>query len=265
MREERQIGGSLDQLVANPFDSDAAARRYARGRPYYHRTALRLAMRQLRIERAGTAVDLGCGTGLSTRALRDVADRVVALDVAPAMLRAAQRYPGVQYVVSGAERIPLRDACADLVTAGAAFHWFDQARVLPELARVLDDGAALAVYSDFFTGRLAGRPAFTRWFRDSYLARHPAPPRHHLDTAAAADAGFSDALDAEDRFRVRMSRSELADYLLSQSNAAAAVRSGAVTAHDLRREITDGLRSCLDGEEIDALFGVRVWTAVLRR
>ncbi len=51
--------------VRNPFDSDQAARRYVSGRPYYHRSALDLALGQRGIEPAGLAIDVGCGTGLS--------------------------------------------------------------------------------------------------------------------------------------------------------------------------------------------------------
>ncbi|MEP7024115.1 MAG: methyltransferase domain-containing protein, partial [Actinomycetota bacterium] len=70
------------------------------------------------------------------------------------------------------------DATAGLATAGAAFHWFDQARTLAEVARVLRPGAALVIYTDFFHGKLAGRPAFTDWLRDTYLPAFPGPARH---------------------------------------------------------------------------------------
>jgi len=81
--------------VRNSFDSDQAARRYARARPYYHGSALRLAVRQQEIGPARLAVDVGCGTGLSARAVRDLADRVVGIDLSAAMLRTARRHPGV--------------------------------------------------------------------------------------------------------------------------------------------------------------------------
>lgn len=144
----------------NPFDSEAAARRYAGGRRFYHDTALDLAFARLGLTDVGVAIDLGCGTGLSTRALRGRAGRIIAADISAAMLREATRESGALYVVAGAERIPVRDSVADLVTAGAAFHWFDQPRAFAELARVLRPGGGLAVYSDFFLGRVAGVPEF---------------------------------------------------------------------------------------------------------
>jgi ubiquinone/menaquinone biosynthesis C-methylase UbiE len=252
--------------VRNPFDSDQAARRYARARPYYHRSALRLAARQQQIGPARVAVDVGCGTGLSARAARDVADHVIAIDVSAAMLRAAKRYSRVCYLAAAAESIPLGDSSADLATVGAAFHWFDQPSALTELARVLRGGAGLIVYSDFFYGRLDGQPAFATWLTD-YLARYPSPVRHaQFDPEAAERSGFGRVAVCESEYRVRVTRAAMADYLLSQSNAARAIDTGVTSAEVLRKQIIDETADYFDGRDrADAVFGVRVWTAIRRR
>ena len=253
--------------VRNPFDSDQAARRYARARPYYHRSALRLAARQQKIGPARLAVDVGCGTGLSARAAREVADHVIAIDASAAMLRAAKRYSRVCYLLAAAERIPLGDASADLATVGAAFHWFDQPSALTELARVLRGGAGLVVYSDFFHGRLQGQPAFVTWLTECYLPRYPSPIRHaQFDPEAAQRSGFGRVAACESEFRVRVSRAAMADYLLSQSNAARAIETGVTSAETLRKQIIEETAAYFGGRDrADAMFGVRVWTAIRRR
>lgn len=243
--------------VANPFDSDPVARRYVAGRPFYHRAALERAG----IGAVGVALDIGCGTGLSSRAVREYAERVVAFDISRAMLAAAESLPGVSYLAAGAERIPLGDASVDLVTVGAAFHWFDQARVFAELARVMRTGAALVVYSDYFQGRLDGRPSFTDWMRDRYLPHYPGPARHaYFDSEAGQAAGFSAAKYAESEIRVSLTGPQLADYLLSQSNAAVAIESGRISAQALREQIVEQTRGFFAGAEpAVAVYGVRVW------
>jgi SAM-dependent methyltransferase len=253
--------------VRNPFDSDQAARRYARARPYYHRSALRLAARQQEIGPARVAVDVGCGTGLSARAVRDLADRVVGIDVSAAMLRAARRLPGVCYLVGTAERIPLGDAAADLATVGGAFHWFDQPSAFPELARVLRGGASLVVYTDFFHGTLAGQPGFVDWLSEWYLSRYPSPARHaQFDPDAAERSGFGRVAFIEGAFPVRMTRTAMADYLLSQSNAARAIETGVTSAETLRNQILDETAAYFDGRDrADTVFGIRVWTAIRHR
>jgi SAM-dependent methyltransferase len=252
--------------VSNPFDSDPVARRYADGRLFYHRSAVGLAASQLGIGRARLAIDVACGTGLSTRALLELADHVIAFDASPAMVRAAQPQPRARYLVASAEQIPIGDAAADLATVGAAFHWFHQPRALAELARVLRSGAGLAVYSDFFSGQLSGQPAFAIWLKDSYLPRYPTPPRHaYFDSAAAEPAGFGDVSYAEDDIHIPLTRTKLADYLLSQSNAAAAIEAGAVSADALRNQILDETAAFFPrGGHADAVFGIRIWTTIRR-
>jgi SAM-dependent methyltransferase len=250
--------------VSNPFNSDPVARHYAHARPFYHGSALGLAARQLGISHACLAVDVACGTGLSTQALLELADRVIALDASAAMLRAARPQSRARYLAAAAERIPLRDAAADLATVGAAFHWFDQPRAFAELARVLHSGAGLAVYTDFFHGQLSGQPAFTTWLKQAYLPRYPTPPRHaYFDPAAALSAGFGDVSYTEDAIHLPLTRTQLADYLLSQSNAATAIEAGTIGADTLRDQILDETAAYFPGQgHADAVFGIRVWTTV---
>jgi SAM-dependent methyltransferase len=248
--------------VRNPFDSDQAARRYAGARPYYHRSALDLAMTQQPIRTARLAIDVGTGTGLSAVAAADLADHVVAIDASAAMLRTARCLPGVRYLVAAAERIPVRDGAADLATVGGAFHWFDQAAALAELARVLRPGGYLVVYSDFFHGKLKGRPGFVSWLAQSYLTRYPSPIRHaQFDADAVARAGFGHVGFGETVYDVPFTSGEMADYLLSQSNAAAAIESGTIGADTLRNQIIDETAAFFTDDE-RAVFGLRVWTAV---
>jgi SAM-dependent methyltransferase len=259
-------GGAAGRPVSNPFDSTQAAQRYATARPYYHRTALGLAAGQLGPSHARVAVDVACGTGLSTQAVLELADHVIALDTSAAMLGAAQPHARARYIRAAAEQLPLGDACADLATVGAAFHWFDQPRAFAELARVLRGGAALIVYTDFFHGQLAGQPAFTTWLSDAYLPRYPAPPRHaYFDPAAALPAGFGDVSYTEGTLAIPLTCTELAGYLLSQSNAAAAIDSGATSACALRARILGEISPFFAGQaHAEAIFGIRVWTTVRR-
>lgn len=248
--------------VGNPFDSAPVARRYARGRRFYQDRALDLALGAAPADPAGLALDIACGTGLSTWALRDRAHRVVAFDVSPAMLAKAPRFPGAHYLVAPAERMPLRSAAADLATVGAAFHWLDQATVFAELARVLRPGGGLAVYSDFFLGRIDDAPDFATWFKQDYVRRYPKPPRHgHFDSNAAVAAGFAQVTSNQVDFPVPLTLRQLVDFLLSQSNAGAAIESGATTEERLAEELAHELTRFFPvGGTAPVLYGIRTWT-----
>ena len=91
-------------------------------------------------------LELGAGTGKLTEQLASVAHRVIATDPLEPMLdRLRQRVPRVAAARASAEAIPLAARSVDTVVAGQAFHWFDQALALPEIARVLRPGGRLAL------------------------------------------------------------------------------------------------------------------------
>jgi trans-aconitate methyltransferase len=77
-------------VSSNPFDVDeAAAANYARSRPYYHPRAVALGFEISGAEPVDLGLDVGCGTGLSTKALAEHARHVIGIDPAVAMLSAA--------------------------------------------------------------------------------------------------------------------------------------------------------------------------------
>jgi SAM-dependent methyltransferase len=95
---------------------------------------------------ARTAVDVGAGTGKFTRSLVELGLDVIAVEPDPVMLRTlAAALPVVRTVEGSAERMPLPDASADVVTVAQAWHWVDPPRALPEIARVLRPGGTLGL------------------------------------------------------------------------------------------------------------------------
>ncbi|WP_378729759.1 class I SAM-dependent methyltransferase [Nocardia brasiliensis] len=250
--------------MRNPFDSAAIAGRYVRGRLYYHPEALRIALRQLGIGRVGVAVDVGCGTGLSTRAVLAAAERVVACDASVAMLRAAEPHPQAQFVAAAAERLPLADGTAELATVGAAFHWFDQPSVLSELARVLRRGGGLAVYSDYFHGDLVDHPAFAEWMAGEYASRYPSVRRQpHFDPVAALEAGFGPTTHSEEQWQVPLTPETAANYLVSQSNTA--VATSTCDLAELHHSLSEEIRPFFPKDApAEAIFTIRVWTTILK-
>lgn len=130
----------LTEEQANSFGRAAAE--YERARPSYPEEAVDWLLGS----GARTAVDLGAGTGKLTRALLARGLEVVAVEPSAGMREVlAEQLPEVRALAGTAERIPLPDASADLVTVAQAWHWVDEERALPEVARVLAPGGTLAL------------------------------------------------------------------------------------------------------------------------
>jgi SAM-dependent methyltransferase len=130
--------------LAEQFASVADA--YERGRPEYPPAVVGAIAAELRLAPHATVLDLAAGTGKLTSALLAAGVEVVAVEPqAPLREKLAGRI-GAERVFDGlAEAIPLPDASVDAVTVADAFHWFDQAAALAEIARVLRPRGGLAV------------------------------------------------------------------------------------------------------------------------
>ena len=92
------------------------------------------------------AVDVATGSGQAVPTLAARYDRVVALDAQPAQLAAAPPLPNVEWRVGQAEETGLPEACADLLTAAQALHWFQVPAFYAEAARVLKPRGTLAAW-----------------------------------------------------------------------------------------------------------------------
>ncbi len=247
----------------NFFAPRTAAERYAKGRPFFHPALLARIAELLSADVPfARALDVACGTGHSTLALKGLAGAVIGVDVSAEMLRHAPRESGLSYCLAEAERLPFGRGAFDLLTVCQAFHWLDRKRFLAEARRVLRAGGWLVVYDNYFTARTDANESFQDWHRESYLPRFPVPARGALtftDGDAAAE-GFE--LRVEERFEnaLDFSPEGLVDFLLTHSNVIAAVEGGTEELGEVRRWLTEGVTPFFGGQSrARFFFDAPVW------
>ncbi len=137
---------SLPRIHPDVRGFDRSAATYERGRPDYPATAVHHLGRVLHLGPGTIVVDLGCGTGKFTRALRPLGATRIAVEPTAGMRRVfATVVPDVPIVDGTAEKIPLPDGFADAVVCAQSFHWFRPRRAMREIARVLRPGGGLAM------------------------------------------------------------------------------------------------------------------------
>lgn len=128
---------------ADSFGAQAEA--YAEHRPDYPVAAIRWALEPLGTSERLDVLDLAAGTGKLTAGLVAEGHRVTAVEPNEQMLsELVRRVHDVRALPGHAEHIPVPDETIDAVFVGTAFHWFDQEKALPEIARVLRPGGVLA-------------------------------------------------------------------------------------------------------------------------
>lgn len=247
----------------NFFGSKSAAERYSKARPYFHPNVVERIKTFLSLDQPlALAIDVGCGTGLSSIALKEAATRVVGVDASFEMITLAQKDPCVEYIVADAERLPLRDDDFDLMTLSQAFHWLERESFLVEARRVLRPKGWLVVYDNYFSGRMASDSGFEEWFQQNYPKRFPAPAKATLrfEERDAENEGFH--LLKHDQYlnSMRFSLKALVDYLLTHSNVIAAVEFGVEDLAEVRYWLTENIKVFYRKQrEAEFLFAGVIW------
>ncbi|NJP44573.1 class I SAM-dependent methyltransferase [Actinacidiphila epipremni] len=93
-----------------------------------------------------SVLDLAAGAGTLTGLLAERVPEVTAVEPDDRMRGVlAERVPGAAVLSGTAEDVPLPDGRLDAVVVSSAWHWFDPARAVPEIGRVLRPGGRLGV------------------------------------------------------------------------------------------------------------------------
>jgi SAM-dependent methyltransferase len=199
------VTGFSQQLIERSgYEGEGFAPDYDRFRPGPPEVVLSVLTTHAGAERPRLVVDLGCGTGLSTRAWAGRAGRVIGVEANARMVaqaRAATEVSNVEFVEGFAHEAEIDDESADIVTCAQSFHWMEPAPVLAEAARMLRDGGVFAAY-DYDVVPVV-QPEVDAAFAAHVAARSAARSRLGIEAGAATwpKSGHIDRIRASGLFR----------------------------------------------------------------
>jgi len=101
------------------------------------------------VPRPRLVVDLGSGTGLSTRYWADKAEQVIGVEPTLDMRNQAEAQPGaanVTYREGFSHQTGLPESCAQIVTCSQALHWMEPQSTFEEARRILVPGGVFAAF-----------------------------------------------------------------------------------------------------------------------
>jgi len=246
------------------FAFERVAEGYATHRPYYHPLVMNKIRQHINLQgKYNSGLDVGCGTGLSTIALKELSDNVIGIDGSEEMITVANTHDDEQitYHHAPAEELPFDDESFNLITVCGAINWINRAQFFPEAKRVLKEQGWVILYDNFITEHMREDIAYTQWHQEQFLSRYPKPPRDEtpLTPAECEGYGFHFSQEAYTN-ELAWSRKEYIEYMLTQSNVIVAVDMGNETLSEARQWMHATLAPIVpEGEKGTFLFGGYIW------
>ncbi|MDK2765367.1 MAG: methyltransferase domain-containing protein [Alteromonas macleodii] len=194
--------------TASTINEQDVAHRFSKAAAQYNsiasvqRIIAKQALANLPIDLQGTALDIGCGTGIHTQTLANKGAAATGVDIAEGMLAQARKmYSDPIFVEGSAVDLPFSDSQFSTVFSSMALQWVsDTGLVAKEIARVLEKSgiAELAImvagsFSELKTARKVAQlpqaetymPTTAQWvngFKQSGLSLQRVITKGYVDT-----------------------------------------------------------------------------------
>lgn len=134
------------------------AKYYANYRPEIPTAVVEYLKNKYNLDGQGLLLDIGCGTGLSTRAFAPLFSRVIAFDVNQEMLNEAIAMDdthNIDWRLCSDDELDLGDEKVKMAIAIRSFNWMNQYPFLQRLHDNMVDGGVVSIIGDgsFWTGK----------------------------------------------------------------------------------------------------------------
>ena len=253
----------------NYFNPKTTAERYSKGRPDFHSNTIKHIKDYLHLDKKlNNALDIACGTGLSSKALFEIAINVYGTDTSQEMLNFASQPDKIHYSIASAEQQPFANNSFDLITVSSGVHWFDIDKFLIEASRLLKSKSWLVLYENHFISEMVGNDNFSNWFPNSYLKKFPSPPRNN--TYAWTNENLNPKnfnFITEEKFKnsITLTKKQLALYFTTQSNIIAAVEKKQTTYEQVENFLDQELASFFDNDVTTQTINYGNWIKYIQR
>lgn len=243
------------------FSAKETATGYATDRPYSHPVVISSIKSYLHLtHKFPLALDVGCGAGMSSLALLEIADNVVGVDSSEAMINSAIQNDNIQYFHCTAEQMPF-DRKFDLVTLAGSINWIDRGRFFSEARRVLKDENYVVIYDNDILGIMQEDKRFEGWYSDEFSGRFPRPPRDEspLLKEEAMEYGFEFEKTEDYTNPIQFDLNSFIKYLFTLSNITSVPEHEAGRAAHIQEWLNGALAPFFAFSRKTIIFGGYIW------
>lgn len=233
-------------------------------RPFLHKHVMEQLQRDMSSANFHNGLDVGCGAGLSTKALKLICDKVTGTDISEEMILAAKELcPENDYTffVSKAEETPVPAVQYDIVTVAGALPWIEEGAFLENLNAIINKEGIVLIYDFWISDRMLGIPKYTDWYHNKYLKRFP--------RLARKEKIWTDELVCQYGFQIQKQTTYELEYIFNieafvqfmmlQSNVSAKIEGKGQHEEEIKAWFEDSLRNIFDSQERVLLFDGYSW------
>lgn len=246
------------------FDHKRVAQGY-KNRPFLHRQVVEDFQQDMKGHIFENGLDVGCGAGLSTKALKLICRSVTGTDCSEEMIAVAKELselePDYKFLTCNAEEIGVIDNKFDIVTAAGVIQWVDRSVFLQELKKILKKDSSLLIYDFWITDKMKDNTSYTAWWNEKYSNEFPRPPRNESvwkDDDLQKDGFYivtQSQLDMEYEFDLQ----SFITFMMIQSNVNAKIDSGEKSLEEVRAWFEDSLTKIFVKEKEKLAFAGYRW------
>lgn len=254
-------------MKSTDFDSRRISQGY-KNRPFLHRQVIEDFQNETGGRHFSLGLDIGCGAGLSTKALKLVCTKVIGTDLSPEMIRAAKEScgqdPDIEWIVGRAEDLsdlPIEEKSVDIATAAGAVQWIDRDLFLSGLRPMMQENGYLLIYDFAVSDKMTGNPAYTDWWHAQYLQEFPRPYRNESvwKDADAAPYGFHMLDQADLNLEYSFDLESFIGFMMIQSNVNARIQKGGIKESEAYQWFYQKLSPIFHGQDQSVIFRGYRW------
>ena len=245
------------------FDSKRIAEGY-KERPFLHKQVIEQFLKDSLEQQYQNGLDVGCGAGLSAKALKMICRNVTGTDISPEMIAVAQEICGEEgytFFPCKAEEVPHPAVPYDIVTAAGVVQWVDRDAFLRNLHRIMCPDGEVLIYDFCISDRMAGCEAYTAWWHEQYLKEFPKPYRNEQvwTQADVEPAGFRMVKQIPLELSYEFDLDAFVKFMMIQSNVNVKIESNERSTDQVRQWFYETLADIFASGKQTAIFTGYSW------
>lgn len=251
-------------MDSKDFDFQRIAEGYKR-RPFLHEQIIERFKKDVTSRIFPNGLDIGCGAGLSSKALKIICRHVTGTDISKEMITVAREVCSsaeeYDFIVSRAEELPEFGSKFDMVTAAGVVSWVDKDLFLKKMNSVMSDHSYLLIYDFWITDKMKDCSAYTDWWHGAYLKNFPRPFRDESVWTKEDVARYGFLIKDQIRHEMEydFDQDSFIEFMMVQSNVNAKIESGENSVNIVRKWFEQSTTPLFQGEKRTAIFTGYSW------